>query len=72
VNFNISVRGAERRFLLPDSFVSCKNASNKLNFIDFGGGDAQLKNYHLIDQKDNQKKKFYELTNALKNASKHL
>jgi len=29
-------------FLLPDSFVSCKNASNEPNFIDFGGGDAKL------------------------------
>jgi len=44
---NISVRGAERRYLLPDSFASRKNASNESNFIDFGGGDAQLKNYPL-------------------------
>jgi len=39
LTINISVRGAERHFLLPDSFVSCKNASNEPNFIDFGGGD---------------------------------
>jgi len=32
---------------LPDSFVSCKNASNEPNFIDFGGNDAQLKNYQV-------------------------
>jgi len=37
MNFNnISARGAERRFFLPDSSVSCKSASNKPNFIDFG------------------------------------
>jgi len=29
----ISVRGAERRFLLPDSFISCKNASSLISSI---------------------------------------
>jgi len=28
------VRGTEQRYLLPDSFVSYKNTSNKPNFID--------------------------------------
>jgi len=32
-NFNISLRRAERRFLLPDSFVLRKNASNEYIFI---------------------------------------
>jgi len=45
---NISVCGAERCFFLPDSFVSCKNASNKSNFIDFENEDSKLKNYHLF------------------------
>jgi len=30
---------------LPNFFVSCKNTSNEPNFIDFEGGDAELKNY---------------------------
>jgi len=48
---NISVRGAERRYLSPDFFVSCRilfqKRPNKPNFIDFGDG-TQLKNYRFI------------------------
>jgi len=33
---------------MPDSFVSCKNALNEPNFIDFGDGYAQLNNYPHI------------------------
>ena len=32
-------------FSLPGSFISCKNASNKLNFINFCSAVAKLSNY---------------------------
>jgi len=45
LTINISLRGAKRRFFLPDSFVLCKNASNKPNFIDICAEVAKLNNY---------------------------
>jgi len=42
---NILLRGAERYFFLPDSFISCKNASNKPNFIKIESGRCVLDNY---------------------------
>jgi len=41
---NISLRGAERYFFLPDSFILCKNVSNK-HFINIYAGVAKLNNY---------------------------
>jgi len=42
---NISLHRAERHFFLSDFFVSCKNASNKPNFIKIEDGEGALDNY---------------------------
>jgi len=48
LTINISLREAERHFFLRDSFVSCKNASNELNFIKIGDEGYVLDNYHIL------------------------
>jgi len=48
---NILLCEAERHFFLPDSFVSCKNASNEPNFIKIGDGDCVQDNYYKISTK---------------------
>jgi len=42
---NNSFREADRHVSLPDSFVSCKNASNKPNFIKIRDEAGILNNY---------------------------
>jgi len=51
VNFNDKYLGSRGRatLFIADSFVSYKNALNEPNFIDFGGGDPQLKNYPYFE-----------------------